>query len=140
MSIQKGNNLENWEDWDFDDENTSSSTQINITEQQKIAERKLVEDADIKLSKDLLGSEEEKIENPTEKIDNPSKKIDNPSKKIEKPTNKKLIDKKTKPVSRIDSVAKSIKNQKIRNNEHSDRFGVASYDEFDEYNDDKYYN
>jgi ubiquinone/menaquinone biosynthesis C-methylase UbiE len=133
--------VDNWEDWDYDNF-VIPVLNVQTTEQLKrLEERKLVEESDNALSKDLFNNQEEEDLLLKELNELKQKeiipKIITKEKEIEK--NKNKISKQKDNELKQKELSIKIKQEKLEKIKHSELYGEAECDdEYDEY-ENKFY-
>ena len=121
---------DDWEDW----ENENYSIPILNSEQLKrLEERKLVEESDNKIAKQLFGHEDEEEEEDIS-LQNQTQTLNND--KLLKPIRNKrsVINKQKENEEKMKEKSKKIKEEKEKKQNEKELFGEAEdYDEYDEF-------
>ena len=122
---------DDWEDW----ENENYSIPILNSEQLKrLEERKLVEESDNKIAKQLFGHEDEEEEEEDISLQNQTQTLNND--KLLKPIRNKrsVINKQKENEEKMKEKSKKIKEEKEKKQNEKELFGEAEdYDEYDEF-------
>jgi hypothetical protein len=129
--------IDDWEDWDCDDFSVPVLN-IQTSEQKKILEeRKLVEEADNKLARQLFNDDEDEedksVYTDLKKIQRSAVNITKKEKPIKKISNQKTNELKQKEISKI------IREQKAKKQKENELYGSSEY--YNEYSEleDKYF-